>query len=153
MQPTDPQVAIDENGQPRSIAGNFQCQMQLSQQRNIVVTGYIYSDDNAEKINERLDAYQDALDRQFVRCDIVNKEAQLTAQVAQLEGIRNALEELAAKGASDGLSSEKPKHRLTSTQKQQLQNGEQTMKHHLANIDLLRAAIKEGRAKLGQPGA
>lgn len=154
MPPDTPEVREAPDGAGRTIAGNFQCQLQISQQRNLVVTGYIYSDDTAEEINVRLDMYQDALDRQFVRCDVTNKEAQVQAILAQVEMHRDALEELAAKNTGTGLSTDKQnRSKLTSVERQKLQNGEQTVKSQLAHVDMLRAAIKEGRAKLGMPAA
>lgn len=138
----------------RTIAGNFQCQMNLSQQRNIVVTGYIYSDDTPDEINARLDLYQDAIDRQFIRSDLVNKEAQVKAMLADVERHRDHLEELAAKtkGHGTGLSAEKPP-KLSSQERMALQNGEATVKKQMEFIESLQAAIKEGRAKLGSPAA
>lgn len=139
----------------RTIAGNFQCQMQLSQQRNLVLTGYVYSDDNAEEINARIDLYQDALDRQFIRCDLTNKEAQVKAIMAEVENFRDKLDEIAAKGAGagTGLSAERRGAKMSSQERLTLQNGQQTIKKQLEYVDSLRAAIKEGRAKLGLPVA
>jgi uncharacterized phage infection (PIP) family protein YhgE len=149
--PDNVETGLDANGNPRTISGNFQVQMNLSQHRNLVITGYLYSDDSLEQINKRLDDAQDAMDRQFVRVDIVSKEAQVRAILADVERQRDALAELAAKNAAggDGLSEKKPHARLSSVERQKLQNGEQSMKGLLAHVDSLRAAIKEGRDKLG----
>lgn len=141
-------------GAGRTIAGNFQCQMNLSQQRNIVVTGYIYSDDTPEEISARLDLYQDAIDRQFIRADVQNKEAQVKAMLADVERHRDHLEEIGAKtkGQGTGLPTERPP-KLTSVERTALQNGQQSIKKQLEHVESLRAAIKEGRAKLGSPAA
>lgn len=147
---------IGNDGRLRTIEGNFQCQMQLSQQRTLSVTGYFFSDDTSEKRNQRLDEAQDALDRQFIRCDMVNKEAQVKAIMAEVERFRDTLDQLNAKGSSTaaaGLSAEKQGKKLSSQERLTLQNGQQTIKKQLEYVDSLRAAIREGRAKLGLPAA
>lgn len=158
MDPRSDGAVVEEvgrDGRLRTITGNFQCQMQLSQQRTISVTGYIFSDDSPDQVNARLDQFQDALDRQFIRCDLVNKEAQVKAIMAEVERYRDTLDGLAAKsaGTGTGLSAEKQGKKLSSQERLTLQNGQQTVKKQLEYVDSLRAAIREGRAKLGLPVA
>lgn len=146
-------LELDDQGRPRTITGNFQMQMNLSQQRNLVVTGYIFSDDDIDKINKKLDDAQDAIDRQFIRCDLLNKEAQAKAILAEVERSREMLEALATKDAGDGLSEKRQRSKLSSQERMTLQNGQQNIKKQLDYVEGLRSAIKEGRAKLGLPVA
>lgn len=139
-----------------AVVGTFQCQHQLTQQRNLTITGHIYSDDTAEELNARVDLYQDVLDRQFIRCDIVNMEAQIKAQMAGIEQFRDQLSGLAARaqGKAVGLSADAPRPpKLSSHERLALQNGEQTIRKAQDNIDGLRERINAAKQKLGIPVA
>lgn len=137
----------------RFVKGTFQCDMQVTQQRRLVITGHIYDDDTPEMINKALDVAQDALDRQFVRCDILNKRAQIKAQLAGIEQFRDQLADLQAiaEGKGTGLSSTNPNKRpkLSSQQQLAMQNGQATIDKAQKNIAVLEADIAAAEKHIG----
>jgi hypothetical protein len=137
-------VDDQKNVLERTLAGTFQCRMQLTQQREIVMTGHVYSDDTKEEINARIDLHQDAMDRQFIRCDLTNKQAQRENMIQQLELHRQQLEELRAM-QGDGAG----KVKLTSQQRQILQTGEASVRQAVKNIEMLDSLIAAAQKKLG----
>lgn len=144
----------EKDAAQRFVKGTFNCQMQLSQNRMLTITGHVYDTDSKEDTNARIDEAMDSLDRQFIRCDIVNKEAQIANLLENVKLIRDDMETLAARDAGTGLSAERPqKARLTSVEKERLQKGDQVAKQNLATVDALQAAIRAARAKLGTPAA
>ena len=123
----------------RTLSGNFEFTAVLTDKRQLRMTGYVYSDDDAHAINARLDSFQDAIDRQMIRADIVNKEAEGARIDASLEALtqHNAeLIELQKNG------------KLTSQQKQQLSQFESSVRFHLKQKESLGAAVAAGKKKL-----
>lgn len=137
----------------KAVVGTFQCQMQITQGRSITVTGHLYDSDSPEAVNRRIDVYQDALDRQYARCDIVNKEMQRKAMLGAIEQVKEQLEAFKARQDGrihSGLSADAPRPlKLSSQEKLALQNGDQQIKTILGNIEKLDKDILEGRKKLG----
>lgn len=138
----------------RLAEGNFQITMQLSQQRNVVVSGYLYADDTKAERDARVDRAQDLIDRQFIRCDIVNKRAQIKAQLQGIEQFRDQLSELQrrqeGRRAQGGAGVTRPT-KLSSQELLQLQNGQQTIDAALKNIERLEAEIAAAEKALGTP--
>lgn len=134
-----------EKDHGRLAEGNFQVTMHLSQERTLVVSGYLYADDSPEERNARLDRAQELIDRQFIRCDIQNKRAQRAAARAHIEEFRDTLEKLQARkeGKANGQS------RLNSQELQALKQGQDTVSGLLKRVESLDAAILEGERKLG----
>ncbi len=131
---------MDENVLPRSLAGNFELTIVLTDKRQLRMTGYVYSDDDAASIDARLDQFQNALDRQAIRADVVLKEAEITQLDTNLEALvqhNDALMNL-QKGAA----------KLTATQKQQLAQFEQSVRWHTQQKESKAAAIAAARRKL-----
>ena len=131
---------MDENVLPRSLAGNFELTIVLTDKRQLRMTGYVYSDDDAVSINARLDQFQDVLDRQAVRVDIVTKEAEIAQNDRAIEALvqhNDALMNL-QKGAA----------KLTATQKQQLAQFEQSVRFHVQQKESKAAAIAAAKQKL-----
>lgn len=122
------------------IIGNFEVSHQLTQQRTMRVTGYIYNKDTPEAINARIDIMQDAMDRQFIRCDVVNKEAQEKATMAALENHRQVIDDLIKK-RDEG-------KKLSSQEKQTIDRWDDNLRNGKAQMASLRSAIAEGRKKL-----
>lgn len=140
----------DAEGADRVVIGSFQARLQLTQTRELLMSGHIYSDDDPKDVNLRLDAFQDALDRQGVRCDIVNKEAQLVAQREGLRDLEFRIKELemaaASKGRDNGLG-HKGKG-LTSQDNLNLKNYHANIRQIKHNIESLEAAVRAAKAKL-----
>jgi len=132
----------ETNPLTRAVVGTFQSTIQLTQQRSLVITGHIYSDDTKPEINERIDLYQDVLDRQFIRADILNKKAQVTAQLQGIEQFKQQLEDLKVRQHAVGTK------KISSQEKLALQNGEQTIINAQKNIDRLEADIADAEKKL-----
>lgn len=127
------------------IVGNFEVAMQLTQQRTIKVSGYIYADETNEAVNARLDAAQDALDRQYVRADIITKEAMIEAKTA---GLLHAREHFAALVEKKNARDRGEKVRLTTQDAQSIDRYDQDVKNANIEIEALRAAIAKGKQKI-----
>lgn len=124
----------------RLISGSFKCSLQLSDRRQFEINGYFFSDDTIVEMNQRVDMAQEVLDRQAIRADVTNKEAQITAHLANQQAIKDSFEEL--------ISLQQSGAKLTSQQQQAIDNFEPTMDRSKRAIDDLRAAIETGRMKL-----
>jgi hypothetical protein len=132
-----PQGPADET---QRIVGSFDITLNLSDKRGIKVTGYIYDKDDAKALNERLDWFQDALDRQGVRTDIVNKRAQIAYHRVNIEAMSNAAEGL--------LNLKNAGRKLSSQQQQQLNAYEPNVAAAKMQIESLEAAIIKGEEML-----
>ena len=131
----------------RIITGSFQCQMQLTNGRTLVLSGQFYSDDTMEDKHARLDEFQALVDRQFIRVDVINKEAQREALVQGLESHLTKLEELnAAKVAKQ--NGDKSKPGLTSQEQTILKQGQDQVRGAKQNIAMLDSLIAAGKKKL-----
>ena len=74
----------------RLAAGNFTLSVILGDtKRQISMTGYVFNDDSPKELNERLDRYQDAIDRQVLR-------AEMKAHEDNIKRGELAIEQLAA---------------------------------------------------------
>ena len=124
----------------RVVTGNFEVALALTQQRTFKMTGYVYSDDTANEINTRIDRYQDVLDRQVVRCDIITKEAQISGHRMNLEALKSNYEELASLKAAN--------KKLTSQQNMSLTQFDASVRQAVKMIDSLEEAIAAARKKL-----
>lgn len=124
----------------RTATGSLECAVNLTDRRTLRITGYTYSDDSLDEINARVDAMQDVLDRQVIRADIVNKEAQIDQHTRNLEHIQESFQGL--------LTMQQGGKKLTSQQKQQLDNFEPTVKNAMKMIEDLRVSIRIGKQKL-----
>lgn len=137
-----------KNDSDKIIIGNFEVAMQLSQQRTIKITGYRYAGESTEDFNARLDGAQDAMDRQFVRADIVNKEAQIEALIGNMIQYKEQLAELAQLAVTAEKEGAPKGKRLNSQQRQALTNSDQTLKNMDAQLKSLQAAIARGKQKV-----
>lgn len=122
-----------------AVVGNFEITVNLTDKRQLRMTGYVYSDDNTPLVNARIDSYMDVIDRQMVRADIITKEAEIATSEASLEAITAHNEEL--------LNLQKV-GKLTSQQKQQFAQFESSMRFHVKMRDSAKAALAEARRKL-----
>jgi hypothetical protein len=125
---------------PTTVAGNFQINCHLTDKRQLVVTGYIYFSDSPEQIHKRIDAAQDAVDRQVIRLDVVSKEAELAQGDAQLDSFAEHYKTI--------LKRQQSGRKLTSQEKQMVEKYDESVSFVLRRKDSLRAAIEEARRKL-----
>jgi chromosome segregation ATPase len=131
----------DANADGRIALGNFNLGAQLPNQRTITVAGYIYSDDDAQALNARLDLYQEVIERQRLRCEIPELEAKREQMLKGIEQAKEVLEDLRDRQSKG--------ETLTSVQKQQINNMSVTIKKMLEEVDKGTEAIKEARLKAG----
>ncbi len=91
----------------RIALGNFNLTAQLPNQRSVQVAGYIYSDDDKDALDARLDLYQSVIERQRIRCEIPELEAAREQRVKGLEQAREILADLETRrNAGEKLSSQ-----------------------------------------------
>lgn len=124
----------------RTLSGNFEITANLTDKRQVRMTGYVYSDDTPDELNTRLDWFQTTIDRQGIRYDLINKEAQIAAAEASMEAMREGYEELIALKAKG--------RKLTSQQMVGVDQYEPRLRATKEGIAGLRAAVAEGRKKL-----
>lgn len=133
------------------IVGNYDITLQLSQGRAIKIMGYIYAGESNEAINARLDAAQDALDRQFIRTDVVNKEAQIDAVTANMRQYREHVTLLVEK--KNAVDRGDKAIKLNSQEKLQLGKLDADLANFNAQIESLQAAVKKGKSRLNGAAA
>jgi len=124
----------------RVITGNIDLTLNLTDRRGIKISGYVYSDDTPKDLNERVDRLQDVLDRQAIRCDITVKEAQIAGHVQNLQSFKQSYAGM--------LAIQNAGKKLTSQQKNAIDNYAPSVERAEAEIASLRAAIAEARKKL-----
>lgn len=121
--PADTRVAL----------GTFNLAAQLPNQRNITVAGYIYSDDDKTALDERLDLYQECIERQRLRCEIPELEAKREQMVKGMEQAREVLADLETR--------QKAGDKLTS-------QDQMTIKNMRVNIGKVKEEIEKGTAAI-----
>lgn len=131
---------MSENAQGPLATGNFEITVALSQQRQMKMAGYTYEGEPAGSLNKRIDAMQDAMDRQLIRVDLVNKRAQIEGHILNLENMKQHYQGLVEK--------QQKAKKISSQEKNALDNYEPTVRQAQAMILSLRAAIEEGEKKL-----
>jgi len=125
----------------RTVAGNFELTLNLTDSRGIRVTGYVYNDDIATDINRRVDAYQEVLDRQAARSDIIVKRAQIETAKSGLKNLVKEYERmLVLTNVGKG---------LTSSEQQVFDNFGRNKQHLLDTVEELEEKIRIAREKFG----
>ncbi len=133
----------DETKKPegeRQVHGGFEITGILTDKRQIRMNGFVYSDDTAEDLNKRIDMLQAVIDRQLIRFDVVNKEAELAQFIAsedQLDVMHEGLKTKMEGGK-----------KLVTTERASFDQYEQGKRFHKHKRDSLAAAIAAGRMKL-----
>jgi hypothetical protein len=130
--------------EPRTVAGNFEVTVVLTDKRQLRLTGYRYSDDTQEDFQHRVNDYMDIADLQSVRADIANKEAEFASALASIEALFQHHETLIEKQKTG---------KLTSQEKQQFSQYEQSARLWVNKKDSLEAAIKAGKKRLNGSAA
>lgn len=129
-----------DKDESRTVTGTIDLTLNLTDRRGIKVSGYIYSDDKPGDVHLRVDMLQDVLDRQYIRVDLVNKQAQLAGHFQNLENMKEAYAGL--------LAIQDAGKKLTSVQRQAFDNYARNVEHHKKEIASLEAAIAAGNKKL-----
>jgi hypothetical protein len=142
MKEKEERIEIDDVS-AQSVVGTFQADIQLTQQRRLTITGHLYDNDSPQAVNRRIDIYQDALDRQYIRCDLVSKRAQRENILAAIE---EHVRDLTALRVSQG-GEDRPK--ITSQQRELLKRGDESIERHRKSIQMLDALIAAAEAKIG----
>jgi hypothetical protein len=124
----------------RKIVGNFDVTLNLTDKRGIKMTGYVYSDDTPEEVNARVDSFQDVLDRQMVRCDMLNKEAEVASSTVGLENYREHMQGL--------VDLQKTGKKLTSQDKAMIAKYDLESRSWIKRIQSAQAAIEAAKRKL-----
>jgi hypothetical protein len=124
----------------RMAAANVELIAILTDKRQIRITGYIYSGETPEQYNKRIDEFQEAIDRQAIRADVMTKEAQLANTDAQLDELAAHYESLVRLTQTG--------RKLTSQQKDHVDKYDSSVNFIKRQKETLRAAIEQGRRKL-----
>lgn len=127
----------------RIALGNFSLTAQLagSSGRSMQIAGYIYSDDDKDALNARLDMYQEVIERQRIRSEIPELEAKREQMIKSISQATDVLDELKTKRDA-GTS-------LTSQERMQITNMSQSIAKMNEEVDKGTEAIKEARLKAG----
>lgn len=143
-------IGTDDEGSA-VVIGTFNVEMQLSTHRKIVMTGHVYNKDDVGALNARIDLFQDAVDRQFIRIDIGNKEAQLTAQIQNVRMWRDELKRLNDKqGEINARRAKGDKLKgLAAQELTNLENGSRAIEQAEKAIEQLTSDIATAKKKIG----
>lgn len=122
--------------------GNFQLQSQLAAQsgQGLSISGYIYSDDNEQSLNGRLDLYKRVIDRQ-------QKLSEIPLLEAQLRSLRDGLEQN-ERLLKDHLEKQQQGIKIPSAEKMQSKNIEVNIEHLIKRIQEGEQAIAKLRAEV-----
>lgn len=123
------------------VTGNFTIQAQMPMGKNITVSGYLYEGESIESVNNRVNLFHDIVDFQRTRSEIPELEAKRDQLVKQLEQMRDVMASLDKK-KSDGA-------KLSSQEKQTLEQMLANIKHCSGEIEKGNAAIATAKAKVG----
>ena len=138
-QPTKVAAEVGPDYQ-RTIAGSFQITAVITDKRQIVFSGHVYSDDAPGEINKRVDHAQDVIDRQSIRYDIVNKRAQIASHHSSLLHLKTRQDEF--------IAMQQKGKKLASTQQDALTKYDADVRRVRVEIESLEAAIAEAEKKL-----
>ncbi len=123
--------------------------LQMTDKRVLKISCYIYAGEDSDELSKRLDALQDVLDRQAVRCDVVNKEAQIDAVMAGMLQYREHVAQLVEKKHE----AEKGGKKLSSQERLQVDKLDADLRNFNAQIESLQAAVKKGKQRLNGAAA
>lgn len=127
----------------RIAIGNFNISAQLagSSGRSMTVAGYVYSDDDKDALNARLDMYQEVIERQRLRSEIPELEAKRDQMFKGMMQAREVLDEM-EKRARDGGT-------LSSQERMNMKNMAVNIAKVKEEIDKGEEAIIEAKLKAG----
>lgn len=120
--------------------GTFQINCTLTDKRVVIISGHLLAGETQHEVDQRLDFYQDVLDRQVTRCDVQNKEAQVASLMAGIEQHNELYQELVQRKAKGG--------RLTTQENERISKFELERGGAVRQLESTRSAIAIGRRKL-----
>lgn len=132
------------------VEGTFEISMLLSKERSIKMIGPTYVGEPADALNARIDRFQDALDRQFVRIDLTSKKAEADALGVGLERMLEEYNLLDEKRKNPGV---KKGERLSSVELQRISAFDTNFKAMKERYESLKAAIPKAEERLKLNGA
>lgn len=124
-----------------TILGNFNLQATLPNGRSINIAGYVFDGESLESLNDRLDNFQSAIDRQRARCEVETLETTREQRIQAMHDYLAALGDFEAK--------QKKGFTLSSQEKMMLQNKATNLRKMQDDIRKGEEAIEEAKVKGG----
>lgn len=133
---------MDEK-EPRVAVGNFQLTAQLAggSGKSMVMSGYLYSDDDEAALNARLDLYNKVMERQRTISEIPELEAKREQMLKGMMQARDILTDLETR--------QKNGEKLSSQERMNLQNMAVNIAKVNEEIEKGDVAIREAKLKAG----
>jgi len=120
--------------------GNFTIQAQLGESgKTLTMSGYIYSTNTVEQINQQIDIYHDVVDRQQARASIPVLEIHLERRIKALHQQKDAIENLKQKKENG--------KKLTNAELQMIDNLTSSLVELDKDVQKGHEALQEARAK------
>jgi hypothetical protein len=125
----------------RIAIGNFSLNATLagSSGRSVQMAGYIYSDDDIDTLNARLDLYEAVVERQRIKAEIPELEAKREQMLKGLDQAREVLADMHEKQKNGG--------QLSSQERMNMKNLGVNIDKMADEIDRGTAAIEEAKRK------
>jgi hypothetical protein len=128
---------IDQGATP--ITGNFEISLPAPDGASLRITGYVYANEAAQSLNERMDICREALRRQQRKLEVPAVEKTVEAMSSQIQHFKNAYADLLEKKAG--------KLKLTSQELTALENYPKQISHMEKEIEKGRATIEKAMSK------
>ena len=125
-----------------AVTGNFTFTANLPNGKNFSVSGYLYSGESMESINDRVDILHDVVDRQRTRAEIPELEAKRDQIVTAMGQMKDVLASLDVKQNIEG-------KKLTSQEKLTIENMQRSMVKAQEDVEKGEKAIKDAKLKAG----
>lgn len=125
----------------QAVTGNFTLTATLPQGKSINFSGYMYSGESIESVNQRLDLLSEAMERQRLRAEIPELEMKREHYISQFKAMKGHMQSLVDK-QNDGKN-------LTSKEKLDLKNMQDNVVKAQEEIDKGQTVIDEQKRKAG----
>jgi hypothetical protein len=131
---------MTEAAEATVVTGTFQVTLNLTDKRGLSMTGHVYLSDSPKDINARIDLYQDVLDRQAIRADLITKRALIVQHNENLSRYSEHYQSLVRK--------QRGARKLTPAEKLEVDNYDSGVAKASEMIQSLESAIAAGEARL-----
>lgn len=125
----------------QAVTGNFTLTATLPQGKSINFSGYMYSGESIESVNQRLDLLSEAMERQRLRAEIPELEMKREHYISQFKAMKGHMQSLVDK-QHDGV-------KLTPKEKLDLKNMQDNVVKAQEEIDKGQTVIDEQKRKAG----